>query len=125
MDTKLEYSAHCRVCGGILGPHGKSGVLVGGIGFLGPCWHEESRGPRGRIKSEKCKIKKEEYRRLEQLKIDAQNIQKQNELQEKAKNARRSCIPLNEQDINIKHINERQVQIMSDYIKMLLTHESK
>jgi hypothetical protein len=46
-----DYNPHsqCIVCGGVRGPPGKTGPpnRTGFPGVLGPCGHEESRGPRG------------------------------------------------------------------------------
>ena len=48
----MDYnpSSQCAICGGYRGPPGKSGLpnQEGYPGKLGPCGHEESRGPRGR-----------------------------------------------------------------------------
>jgi hypothetical protein len=51
MESFIANSSMCSVCGNIRGCHGKPGYPKGYPGELGPCGHEESRGPRGRIKT--------------------------------------------------------------------------
>jgi hypothetical protein len=59
----MDNAGLCKVCGGYRGCRGKSGYPLGYVGELGRCGHEESRGPRGKIKTPEEKQRSKEIKK--------------------------------------------------------------